>query len=135
MKSTDFIKVMRKIIREEVKSAVREEIQALKPTIKEAYTKPTTKPAQKTAQKPMPNLGGIKGPLADVLKETYMSMQSTNSSEQEEWPDLQGGTYKSEHVTPSNPVSRFNSDPMAGLMKDYSSVLKAAEQHAEGFRS
>ena len=149
MKSIDFIKVLRKVIREEVRTVVKEELQAYKPLLKETTKQVTTKPIVQKAQpkpKQMPDLG-IKGPLADVLKETYASMQQVPASIMEgyeeadtnEWPDMNGGTFTSEQApamppTRTQPTQRFNPDPMAGLMKDYSAVMKAADQHAQGYR-
>jgi hypothetical protein len=150
MKSIDFIKVLRKVIREEVRTVVKEELQAYKPLLKETTKQVTTKPIAQKAQpkvKPMPDLG-VKGPLADVLKETYAAMQQTPTSIMEgyedidttnDWPDMNGGTFTSEHApamapTRPQPTQRFNPDPMAGLMKDYSAVMKAADQHAQGYR-
>lgn len=155
MKSIEFIKILRKVIREEVRTVVKEELKAYKPTLVEA-SKPVTKkqtiPVQQSQPKikPMPDLG-IKGPLADVLKETYASMQQAPSTimeghemyeqaEMQDWPEMNGGTFTAEQA-PAMPMrsqptqtQRFNPDPMASLMKDYSGVMKAADQHAQGYR-
>lgn len=155
MKSIEFIKILRKVIREEVRTVVKEELKAYKPMLMEAQ-KPVTKkqvisvPQSQPKSKPMPDLG-IKGPLADVLKETYAAMQQAPSSimeghemyeqaEMQDWPEMNGGTFTAEQApaipTRSQPAQtqRFNADPMASLMKDYSGVMKAADQHAQGYR-
>lgn len=152
MKSVEFIKVLRKVIREEVRTVVKEELEAYKPLLKEVTKQVTSKPIAQKPQaqpkpKPMPDLG-IKGPLADVLKETYASMHQAPTSIMEgyedlditnDWPEMNGGTFTAEQApamspTRSQPTQRFNPDPMAGLMKDYSAVMKAADQYAQGSR-
>lgn len=152
MKAINFIKVLRKIIREEVKQVVREELKSVKPLISERhrYTatpiKKVVKPdsiKQEPARRNYP-LVTIDGALGDILNETANSMYN-NQEQYEEWPDMNGGPVTSEHVgdmdmmngfsTPQQAYSNMSGDPANMFMKDYSKVLKSAEEKSQSYRS
>lgn len=134
MKGSEFIKLLRKVIREEVRDVVREELKSIKPMIIENKTRPTIKQVpsqQKMQQKPHYTIDGA---FSRILKETADSMNSNHATEMEDWPDMNGGLMTSEQVTPamnysapSNNMQSHSSDPTAGLMRDYSAVLKSAD--------
>jgi len=138
MKGSEFIKLLRKVIREEVRDVVREELKSIKPMIIENKTRPTIKqvaPQQKMQQKPQQKPQyTIDGAFSRILKETADSMNSNHATEMEDWPDMNGGLMTSEQLTPamnysapSNNMQSHSSDPTAGLMRDYSAVLKSAD--------
>ena len=152
MKASDFVNLMRKVIREEVRSIVREELKTIKPLLKE--TKSTTmQPAsipqvkQKPIQKRTTPIVSFDGPLGDLLNETATSMMN-ESYQEEEWPDLNGGALTADHAQMGVqsmaslsalmdddaplPEAGGYSDPTRAFMKDYSAVLKAADQHSMG---
>tara|TARA_R110000868_G_scaffold28036_4_gene105532 strand:+ start:16407 stop:16868 length:462 start_codon:yes stop_codon:yes gene_type:complete len=152
MKASDFVNLMRKVIREEVRSIVREELKTIKPLLKE--TKSTTmQPAsipqvkQKPIQKRTTPIVSFDGPLGDLLNETATSMMN-ESYREEEWPDMNGGALTADHAQMGVqsmaslsalmdddaplPEAGGYSDPTRAFMKDYSAVLKAADQHSMG---
>lgn len=152
MKASDFVNLMRKVIREEVRSIVREELKTIKPLLKE--TKSTTmQPAsipqvkQKPIQKRTTPIVSFDGPLGDLLNETAASMMN-ESYQEEEWPDMNGGALTADHAQMGVqsmaslsalmdddaplPEAGGYSDPTRAFMKDYSAVLKAADQHSMG---
>ena len=152
MKASDFVNLMRKVIREEVRSIVREELKTIKPLLKE--TKSTTmQPAsipqvkQKPIQKRTTPIVSFDGPLGDLLNETATSMMN-ESYHEEEWPDMNGGALTADHAQMGVqsmaslsalmdddaplPEAGGYSDPTRAFMKDYSAVLKAADQHSMG---
>lgn len=152
MKASDFVNLMRKVIREEVRSIVREELRTIKPLLKE--TKSTTmQPAsipqvkQKPIQKRTTPIVSFDGPLGDLLNETATSMMN-ESYQEEEWPDMNGGALTADHAQMGVqsmaslsalmdddaplPEAGGYSDPTRAFMKDYSAVLKAADQHSMG---
>ena len=152
MKASDFVNLMRKVIREEVRSIVREELKTIKPLLKE--TKSTTmQPAsipqvkQKPIQKRTTPIVSFDGPLGDLLNETATSMMN-ESYQEEEWPDMNGGALTADHAQGGVqsmaslsalmdddaplPEAGGYSDPTRAFMKDYSAVLKAADQHSMG---
>ena len=152
MKASDFVNLMRKVIREEVRSIVREELKTIKPLLKE--TKSTTmQPAsipqvkQKPIQKRTTPIVSFDGPLGDLLNETATSMMN-ESYQEEEWPDMNGGALTADHAQMGVqsmtslsalmdddaplPEAGGYSDPTRAFMKDYSAVLKAADQHSMG---
>lgn len=153
MKATEFIDLMRKVIREEVRSIVKEELKPLKLMVESRYvsTSPKTEVVQQRTVQPVkkkavpPHIKGIKGPLADILAETYMAMQQEESYDdpEAEWPSMDE-TFTSKHVPPSfiaqQPISQnqvraaMTGDPTQALIKDYSSILKKADAIANNSR-
>lgn len=159
MKASDFVNLMRKVIREEVRSIVREELRTIKPLLKEtaqqgglnashrqglpAKTPKVPAPTRKPAITPPI----FEGPLAGLLNETYESMIA-QPQEEEEWPDMNGGALTADHAQMGVqsmsslsammdddaplPEAGGYSDPTRAFMKDYSAVLKAADQHSMG---
>lgn len=157
MKQSEFFNALRKVIREEVRSIVKEEItSALKSTLVEAKTVKPQVPVQRVKPKiaaPQPkSKPSFDGPLASVLKETYEHMLANPQAEaDDEWPDLGGKIMQSDDalgfgmlaggasqqappVQPAAVSHTFSGDPTAGLMKDYSSLMKKADSIAQGFR-
>ncbi len=143
MKGKEFVNLLRKIIREEVSTVVKEELKAIKPLLAEYKTKNTQQstrpPVQTVNRKPIVNIDGA---LGDILRETADSMYN-NSQQYEEWPDMNGGPMTSDFAMgdgdgfmPQPPVSPsfMSNDPTAVFMKDYSKVLKQADNIAQGFR-
>jgi len=159
MKASDFVNLMRKVIREEVRSIVREELKTIKPLLKEtaqqglnaslrqglpAKTPKVAAPTRKPAITPPI----FEGPLAGLLNETYESMLNEGIQEEEEWPDMNGGALTADHaqmgiqsmsslsamMDDDSPLPEMGgySDPTRAFMKDYSAVLKAADQHSMG---
>ena len=151
MKGSEFITLLRKVIREEVRTVVKEELKAIKPLLAErrvvqkpAATQPvTTKPLQKRS---MP-IVSIDGALGDILRETAENMHRQPIQDDAEWPDMNGGPMTSEHLGLGDDDGFIDRPSLvssgmgvgvdihnAPFMKDYSKVLKAADQHAQGFR-
>ena len=153
MKATQFIDLMRKAVREEVRAIIKEELKPLKIMVESRHvsTPKTTTPAkQQSIQQPKkkvlpPQIKGIKGPLADILTETYLAMQqeAPYDDPEAEWPSMDG-TFASEHVPPSFGVqptiqpsqvrAAMTGDPTQTFMKDYSSLLKKADAIANNTR-
>lgn len=154
MKASDFVNLMRKVIREEVRSIVREELKTIKPLLKETTQQgfktglPAATPkAALPARKPAITPPTFEGPLAGLLNETYESMIS-EPMEDDEWPDMNGGALTADHaqvgvqsmssltamMDDDSPLPDGGgySDPTRAFMKDYSAVLKAADQHRMG---
>lgn len=154
MKATEFIDLMRKAVREEVRSIIKEELKPLKLMIEGKRTNTSTKPAASRKQlsealpkkkvSVPPHIKGINGPLADILAETYMAMQQEEpyNDPEAEWPDMQE-TFTSNHVPPSfitqpttqnQSESSINNNTTQPLMRDYSSLLKRADEIANNSR-
>ena len=153
MKASDFIKIMRKVVRDEVRTVIQEELRSIKPILNESATKTVrvkqaTEPSLQSAKTKMPAIKTtFTGPLKDILNQTAQSMLN-ESYEDDEWPDMNQGALTSEDAqvgissmsslaTMLNddaplPQTHNTSDPTRAFMKDYSAVLKAAEQHAMG---
>lgn len=133
MKAIDFVKIIRKVIREEVRTVVKEELKAFKPTIVEAKKKPAPIQAVQQPVRKTP-LVSFDGALADILNETAQSMMS--NPEEESWPDMNGGPITSEYAQTTRPQSSYNfsGDPTDQYVRDYSSVMKAADAKAQGYR-
>jgi len=154
MKASDFVNLMRKVIREEVRSIVREELKTIKPLLKETTQQglkvglPAKAPkATAPTRKPAITPPTFEGPLAGLLNETYESMINEGHQE-EEWPDMNGGALTADHaemgiqsmsslsamMDDDSPLPEAGgySDPTRAFMKDYSAVLKAADQHSMG---
>jgi hypothetical protein len=153
MKTSDFIKIMRKVVRDEVRTVIQEELRSIKPILNESATKTVrvkqaTEPSLQSAKTKMPAIKTtFTGPLKDILNQTAQSMLN-ESYEDDEWPDMNQGALTSEDAqvgissmsslaTMLNddaplPQTHNTSDPTRVFMKDYSAVLKAAEQHAMG---
>jgi hypothetical protein len=153
MKASEFIDLMRKAVREEVRSIIKEELKPLKLMVESKHTN-TPKPAAPTKQQPLqqtkkkiipPQIKGIKGPLADILAETYMAMQqeAPYDDPEVEWPNMDE-MFTSKHVPPSftaqQPIQQnqvraaMTGDPTQAFMKDYSSLLKKADAIANNNR-
>ena len=151
MKVEAFVKVLRKIIREEVRQVVKEELKSIKPVLNERQTVTSAKKVapktttQKNVSRNYP-LVTIDSALNNILKETADSMRSRPSEEYEEWPDMNAnfGTtadlagfgqatpdFFDDEAPGYYPTSN---DPTAAFMKDYSNVLKSAEQKSQGYR-
>lgn len=155
MKATEFINLMRQVIREEVRSIVKEELKPLKIMVenkhvtvaqKEAPRKTVIKQQAPVQKKQLPPaFDKVSGPLADILRETYMSMQNEPMVEdpEMEWPDMTP-TMTSRHVPQSAPMqsitpqaniqAALTGDPTAGFVKDYSHLLKKADAIANNSR-
>jgi hypothetical protein len=144
MKGSEFINLMRKVIREEVRAVVKDELGYIKTLISETKAKqPEYKVPQQKRQappvkrsQPIVQLDGV---LGELLNETAQSMlnESTGYSDQmEDWPSL-GDMMTTDdipamtHMAPSSPMqnNRFDPDPTAAFIKDYSAVMKAADAH------
>jgi hypothetical protein len=150
MKGSEFITLLRKVIREEVRTVVKEELKAIKPLLAEARTVQKPKPTQPVTTKPLQKrttpIVSIDGALGDILRETAENMYRQPIQDDSEWPDMNGGVMTSQHLglgddgfmeRPSIVSSGMNAGVDIGsapFMKDYSKVLKAADQHAQGYR-
>ena len=102
---------------------------------------------QKPIQKRTTPIVSFDGPLGDLLNETATSMMN-ESYQEEEWPDMNGGALTADHAQGGVqsmaslsalmdddaplPEAGGYSDPTRAFMKDYSAVLKAADQHSMG---
>lgn len=102
---------------------------------------------QKPIQKRTTPIVSFDGPLGDLLNETATSMMN-ESYQEEEWPDMNGGALTADHAQMGVqsmaslsalmdddaplPEAGGYSDPTRAFMKDYSAVLKAADQHSMG---
>jgi hypothetical protein len=154
MKASEFINLMRKAIREEVRVVIKEELKAIKPLLEQSrVTKPSTvtklSTAPKVLVKPTPKpqrttpLVTMDQGLASLLNE------GDGFGDTEEWPDMNGGPMTSDQYGMGSDFGEFGmngfaqqpqhahqpSTPMRDpLMRDYSGIMKAAEQHAQGFR-
>jgi hypothetical protein len=145
MKGSEFIQILRKVIREEVRTVVKEELKAFKPVIVESKNKVTKfeAPQRAVVQAPKPKriMPTINGALGDILNETAQSMY--NNPEEDEWPDMNGGPVTMENMPgmmgmQSANVGRaeaMNGDPTAAFMKDYSGLMKSADELAQNFRT
>jgi len=145
MKAIDFVKVLKKVIREEVRQVVKEELKALKPLINERQNVVPAKKVvkQESVRRNYP-LVTIDGALGDILNETANSMYANNSNEYDEWPDMNGGPMTSEHAGDMGMMDGFSDsrqtytnmtgDPASMFMKDYSKVLKSAEEKSQNYR-
>lgn len=150
MNATQFIDLMRKAIREEVRSIIKEELKPIRLMVESKHVstpKPTAPSKQTSVQQTKkkvlpPQIKGIKGPLADILAETYMAMQqeAPYDDPEAEWPSMDE-TFTSQHVPPSfttaQPAmqkSAMMADPTQAFMKDYSSLLKKADAIANNTR-
>lgn len=148
MKGSEFINLMRKVIREEVRAVVKDEMSYMKTLIKEIKTQQPETRVPATQQKrqappirrsqPIVQLDGV---LGDILNETANSMLNESVGYEEEtaeWPSM-GDMMTSDdvpamsHMIPGSQAapqySRFDSDPTAAFIKDYSGVMKAADAH------
>jgi hypothetical protein len=135
MKASQFVELLRKVIREEVRSVVKEELKAIKPIISE--TKKSTPPSsQQPVKKRTTPIVTMDGAIGDLLRETADSMHNNP------WPDMNDGPLTSDqapsfglaNLVSEQPQPNFSNDPTTAFIKDYSSILKKAEQHAENYR-
>lgn len=150
MDAKQFVAVLRKIVKEEVRQVVREELRsalveskklAPGPT-KLVQARPPISRTQPSAPKPIKKFGG---PVGNILNETMMSMMSNPSAAipdpigEEEWPSMGGSTFTTNHLgdpelngfdpepaTP--PILHPSGDPTMAFVRDYSAVVKRAEQ-------
>ncbi len=144
MKASQFASILRKLIHEEVRLAVKEELKPIKAMLAEGRkpVKQSTPQRPSTPKRSNP-LVSFDGPISQILNETAQSM----INQQEEWPDMNNGTFTAEHAqnfggsslmsmldsTPEDlPAMGYGADPTAAFIKDYSAVMKAADQHASG---
>jgi hypothetical protein len=158
MKGTEFINLMRKVIREEVRAVVKEELKSFKPVIVESKQQSVTKleaPKRKVVQ-PEPLIKRqepvFKGPLADILQETYAAMKNEPPVDDPEaaWPDMNGGVVTMDNMPGGMGMSmaammdddfgsRLNNQPTQQtttqpLMRDYSAILRKADDIANNKR-
>ncbi len=159
MKGTEFINLMRKVIREEVRAVVKEELKSFKPVIVESKQQSVTKleaPKRKAVQ-PEPLIKRqtpvFKGPLADILQETYTAMQNEPPVEDPEaaWPDMNGGVVTMDNMpggmgmsmaammdddfgSKLNPPSSNTPTNTPPLIRDYSALLRKADDIANNKR-
>lgn len=148
MKGSEFINIMRKVIREEVRAVVKDELSYMKTLINEIKTKqPETKaPAlqQKRQAPPVKRsqpIVQLDGMLGDILNETAQSMLNESAgydSETADWPsmgdmmtsdDIPAISHMMPQSQPQIQQNRFDPDPTAAFIKDYSAVMKAADAH------
>lgn len=155
MKASDFVKILRKVIKEEVRAVVKEELNSFKPVMTEIISKQVKKQAKFAEHAPVmvENKPTVKRTQPIVSMDDFSSLLNEGIDE-DEWPDMNGGPMTSDffsadsdfgingfsqqqvqqvqqvHRAPSSTTTGFK-DP---LLRDYSSVLKAADEHAQGFR-
>jgi len=157
MKSSQFIKIIQEVISREVKKAVRTELRVAlaeglvipTPTVKQPIkvSNSTTKQSSSKPQannpikKALKNDFSLYGPLAEILQETANNLTPGDFKNENEWPDM--GTFTAEQapMPPSSLMSSMdtdfdsNSEDLEGFdpgnkyIKDYSAVLKAADNH------
>jgi hypothetical protein len=126
MKAQEFVKLLRKVIREEVRSVVgdelrrvlNEEITTTKPSIPEQ-----TKPKQKTMQRMQYQREYPLVSMEDIFADTRANMAGFGED--------QVGPIMEETFNPELPVS---SAQTATLIKDYSALLKRADEIANQSR-
>lgn len=154
MEGKKFVELLRKVIREEVRTVVKEELKAFKPTIVENATKVLKTVSVKNTP-PQPNRlitppePKFTGPLASILAETYEAMIKEPQVEDPEaaWPDMNGGVVTTSNMPggmgasmasmmDSNFDSKLNTQEgsLPPLMRDYSSILKKADDIANNKR-
>lgn len=142
MKATDFVNLLRKVIREEVRTVVKEELKKNNSVLKEVTASQRPRPSAQPAPAPPKRTQPIvtfDGPLGDLLNETAQGMYS--APQDEEWPDMMQ-TMTSDMV-PGAGLSQmlgdedlpadtgmYGSDPTLGFVKNYSAVMKAADQYS-----
>lgn len=138
MNAKNFMSILRKVIREEVRTAVRLEVKQL---LQEQQKSQLPKQAKQVAQQKRPSPVVFDGPLSSILNETAQSMYSS-PAEQEAWQDIGGGTFTAdsaesfglsalmnqETAVADSAPSHFSGDPTMAFIKDYSSVMKAADK-------
>lgn len=134
------------ILRDGLQSTITEMARSEKPVQKFAKAKPAPLP-------PSTPLVTMEGPLGDILRDTANSMAKNPALMEgfdDEWPDMNGGTFKAEQAPAMGMMAMMNDldniqtkpsqqqmraamtgDPTQAFMKDYSSVLKKANEIAE----
>jgi hypothetical protein len=154
MKTNEFVKIIKQVIREEVKKAVKDELNTF---LTEVYTAPSkSKVTPKTnkqvrpavAAQPKTNNFDMYGPLSQLLQETANSMTSAdyNNNGGNDWSDM--GTFTSDHISSENmgDFGEYNpqlshtfgdnddlpNSPTNSLIRDYSAVMKAADDYKMG---
>ena len=144
MKASQFASILRKLIHEEVRSAVKEELKPIKALLSEGR-KPikAIQPQKSNVPKRTTPLVTFEGPISQILNETAQNMNAT----QEEWPEMNGNMLTSEHAQNFGATSLMSmmdsdndelpsigrhADPTTSFIKDYSAVMKAADQYASG---
>lgn len=149
MKASEFINLMRKAIREEVRVVIKEELKAIKPLLEQSkVTKLSSAPKVQVKPTPKPQrtipLVTMDDGLASLLNE------GDSFGDTDEWPDMNGGPMTSDQYGMGGDFGEFGmngftqqsqqraqqpSKPMRDpLMRDYSSIMKAADNHAQGYR-
>lgn len=126
MKAQEFVKLLRKVIREEIRSVVgdelrkvlNEEIATTKPAVREQ-----TKPKQKTIQRMQYQRDYPLVSMEDIFADTRANMAGFGSEE--------AGPIVEETYNPELPVS---SAQTMTLIKDYSALLKRADEIANNSR-
>ena len=136
MKAAQFIKILRQVVREEVRTVVKEELKTLKPLISEVK-QPTPRKQTQPAKAPRIPTVSLEGPLGDILRETAESFY--HQPQQEEWSELGGGTFTSETIEDTQAyhneaplMGSMSGDPTAMFVKDYSKVMRAADNYQKG---
>ena len=157
MDTKQFLNTLREVIRKEVRQAVREELRSVLAESKQAASASNTKPgllAQvlgfkhniQGARTPRPaptttKRFQIPGLIGDLLNETAMSMASGQGhipDEQEGWLTMGGEDFTADRVPPSSgaipqpPHPHPSGDPTMAFIKDYSAVVKKAEEITNG---
>jgi len=126
MKAQEFVKLLRKVIREEVRSVVgdelrrvlNEEIATSKPVVSEQ-----AKPKQKTMQRMQYQREYPLVSMEDIFADTRANMAGFGED--------QAGPLLEEVYNPELPVSSVQT---ATLIKDYSALLKRADELANQSR-
>lgn len=152
MKASDFVKILRKVIKEEVRAVVKEELSSFKPVMTEIVSKQIKKQAKFAQHTPViaENKPVVRRTQPIVSMDDFGSMLNEGIDE-EEWPDMNGGPMTSDFFAADSEfglngfsqmeMQQVQKAPVAAasgfkdpLLRDYSSVLKAADEHAQGFR-
>lgn len=150
MKAVDFAKILKEIIKKEMRTVIREELKSALGNISQA-PRPSRapqnanemflsnpKPIINKPMKPMIKTGNIT--LDNILAETANSIRQGQSSmiPDEEYADMgsmytsdqaQGFGYGSIDQDETDTVMPYNpNDPTSAFIKDYSHILKKAEE-------
>jgi hypothetical protein len=127
MKTIDFVRVLKKIIREEVRKAVRDEIQVLSESMKPTYNKQQTKsPVRPMRTEPLVTLDEEFRPVG-IRQAPQIQSTGNNMLDQLLNETANNMTNPPEEFDPELAVS---SAQTYSFVKDYSSILKKAEQIA-----
>jgi hypothetical protein len=148
MKAVDFAKILKEVIKKEVRTVIREELKSALGQIPQPSRAPRSanemflsnpKPKPTAPIKPMVKTGNIG--LDSILAETANAIRSGQVSiiEEDSYPDM-GGMFTADQAQgfgymnqgydsdiPAMPAVNPN-DPTSVFIKDYSQVLKKAEE-------